>query len=107
MYRKNVLLVCLVTLFSFSLVSAQSDKLKDLEAKRSRYAKELKTINNLLYIDKRKEKSVVTQVEDVNYKIRVRQNLIKITNDQANQLTREINTNQKEITSLRDATKRT
>ena len=101
MYKKNVLLVCLVTLFSFSLVSAQSDKLKDLEAKRTRYAKELKTINNLLYIDKRKEKSVVTQVEDVNYKIRVRQNLIKITNDQANQLTREINTNQKEITSLR------
>ena len=101
MHKKNVLLVCLVTLFSFSLVSAQSDKLKDLEAKRTRYAKELKTINNLLYIDKRKEKSVVTQVEDVNYKIRVRQNLIKITNDQANQLTREINTNQKEITSLR------
>ena len=105
MYKKKILLVLLVTLFSFSLISAQSDKLKDLEAKRARFAKELKTLNNLLYLDKRKEKSVVTQVEDVNYKIRVRQNLIKITNDQANQLTREINTNQKEITSLRQQLK--
>jgi septal ring factor EnvC (AmiA/AmiB activator) len=83
------------------LVSAQSQKLKNLEAKRAKNQKELKQLNAILFSDKKKEKSVVTLVENYNYKISVRKNLIKITNDQANQLTREINTNQKEITSLR------
>lgn len=99
MRKRSVLLVFL--LVSFSVVTAQSDKLKALEAKRAQYAKELKILDNLLFLDKKKQKTVVSQVEDVNYKIQVRQNLINITNEQANQLTREINSNQKEITSLR------
>lgn len=99
MRKRSVLVVFL--LVSFSVVTAQSDKLKALEAKRAQYAKELKVLDNLLFLDKKKQKTVVSQVEDVNYKIQVRQNLINITNEQANQLTREINSNQKEITSLR------
>lgn len=99
MRKRSVLVVFL--LVSFSVVTAQSDKLKALEAKRAQYAKELKILDNLLFLDKKKQKTVVSQVEDVNYKIQVRQNLINITNEQANQLTREINSNQKEITSLR------
>lgn len=99
MRKCSVLVVFL--LVSFSVVTAQSDKLKALEAKRAQYAKELKVLDNLLFLDKKKQKTVVSQVEDVNYKIQVRQNLINITNEQANQLTREINSNQKEITSLR------
>ena len=98
--RKQILLF-FVVLLSFSFVSSQSQKLKNLEAKRARFQKEISQLNSLLRIDKKKEQSVVTQVENVNYKISVRRNLIKITNDQANQLTREINSNQKEITSLR------
>lgn len=99
LYR--ILFVCVVLLLSVTMVTAQSDKIKALEAKRAQYAKELKQLNTLLSIDKKKEKSVVTQVEDVNSKIRISQNLIRITNEQANQLTREINNNQKEITGLR------
>jgi septal ring factor EnvC (AmiA/AmiB activator) len=41
----------------------------------------------------------------LNYKVNVRKNLIKVTNDQANLLTREINANQKEISSLREQLK--
>lgn len=41
-------------------------------------------------------------VEDLNTKISIRRNLIRVTNDQANLLTREINANQNEISSLRD-----
>lgn len=84
---------------------AQSPKQKELEAKRQKYQNELKQLNALLFSDKKKEKSVVTLAEDLSYKVSVRRNLIKVTNDQANLLTREINSNQKEISSLRNQLK--
>ena len=89
------LLISCFTLF------AQSDKQKALEAQRQQKLKEIKQINALLFSNKKEEKSVITLIEDINYKVSVRKNLIRITNEQANLLTREINTNQKEITSLR------
>ncbi|TXE19052.1 peptidoglycan DD-metalloendopeptidase family protein [Psychroserpens burtonensis] len=94
-------------LFIFLLLNsftseAQSDKQKELEAKRVKFQNELKQLNVLLFSNKKEEKSVVSLVEDLNYKVSVRRNLIKVTNDQANLLTREINANQNEITSLRD-----
>ena len=94
----------IITLFFVVASSSgfsQSDKLKALEAKRAQFAKEIKELNALLFSDRKKQKSVVTQVENYNYKISVLQNLIKVTNDQANQLTYEINANQNEISSLR------
>ena len=102
---KSIFIVVIVTLFSISLVSAQSEKQKALEAKHQRILKEINQLNSLYRQDKKKETSVVEQVEDVNYKIRVQQNLIKVINEQANQLTREINTNQREITQLRNQLK--
>ena len=86
-------------------VYSQSDKQKELEERRQQLQKEIQQINTLLFSDRKKEKSVITLVEDLNYKVSVRKNLIKITNDQANLLTREINANQKEISSLRDQLK--
>lgn len=97
----KLLLILFLSLFTVGTIAAQSQKIKNLEAKRAQFQKEINQLNTLLRVDKKKEQSVVTQVENVNYKISVRRNLIKITNDQANQLTREINANQKEITSLR------
>jgi septal ring factor EnvC (AmiA/AmiB activator) len=91
-------------LFSISS-TAQSQKQKELEAQRQQYLKEIEQINTLLFTGRKKEKSIISQVEDLNYKINVRKNLIKVTNDQANLLTREINANQKEISSLRDQLK--
>jgi septal ring factor EnvC (AmiA/AmiB activator) len=82
-------------------VSAQSDKQRALELKRQQILKEMKQINALLFTKKKEEKSAITLIEDLNYKVNVRKNLIRITNEQANLLTREINANQKEITSLR------
>lgn len=94
-----LLLLCTIS------ATAQSQKQKELEAKRQQYLKEIEQINALLFTDKKKEKSIISQVEDLNYKVNVRKNLIKVTNDQANLLTREINANQKEISSLRDQLK--
>lgn len=83
-------------------VMGQSQKQKELEARRKQLLNEIEQINTLLFTNKKKEKSVISQVEDLNYKVGVRKNLIKVTNDQANLLSREINANQKEISSLRD-----
>lgn len=88
--------------FSLANLQAQSKKQQELEARRQEILKEIKQYNLLLSTDKKKERSMISLVEDLNNKVRVRQNLIKITNDQANLLTREINSNQKEISSLRD-----
>ena len=83
-------------------MEAQSAKQKSLEAKRIKYKQELKELNAFLFSNKEQKKSVVSLVEDLNYKVNVRRNLIKVTNDQANLLTREINANQNEISNLRD-----
>ncbi|EDP70914.1 possible membrane protein; possible peptidase, M23/M37 family [Flavobacteriales bacterium ALC-1] len=88
-------------LLSSMTLFAQSDKQKKLEQQRQQILKEMKQINALLFTKKKEEKSAITLIEDLNYKVNTRKNLIRITNQQANLLTREINTNQKEITSLR------
>lgn len=100
MRLQSIFIIVIVALFSASFVSAQSQKQKQLEAKRQRLLKEISQLNSLNRANKTKEKSVVSQVEDANYKIRVRQNLIKVSNEQANQLTRDINNNQKKSLNL-------
>lgn len=96
-----ILIFCLC---SFTM-QAQSKKQLELEAKRQAILKEIQQINNLIASQKKEESSIISTVEDLNYKVNVRKNLIKVTNDQANLLTREINDNQKQITSLRDQLK--
>lgn len=98
--RLYITLVFALLLSCFNIY-AQSDKQKALEAQRQQVLKEMKQINALLFSKKKEEKSAITLIEDINYKVNVRKNLIRITNEQANLLTREINANQKEITSLR------
>jgi hypothetical protein len=66
---------------------SQSDKQKALEAQRQQKLKEIKQINALLFSNKKEEKSVITLIEDISYKVSVRKNLIRITNEQANLLT--------------------
>lgn len=97
--------ILLVVLLFQTFVFGQSDKQKALETQRIQLQKEITQINSLLFSNKKKEKSVLNMVEDLNYKIRVRQNLIKITNEQANLLTREINDNQNQISNLREQLK--
>jgi len=102
MYTKHFYITLILTLvLSCFTISAQSDKQKKLEKQRQQIIKEMKQINALLFNKKKEEKSAITLIEDLNYKVSVRKNLIRITNEQANLLTREINANQKEITSLR------
>ncbi|MFD0964432.1 murein hydrolase activator EnvC family protein [Pseudofulvibacter geojedonensis] len=71
-----------------------------MESKRQNLLKEIREINHLIKNNKAESASLLSKIDDVNLKIRVRRNLIQITNQQANLLTREINSNKKNIENL-------
>ena len=90
-------------LMIISAVTAQSNssRQKTLEAQKKRLHQEIKQINALLFSNNRKEKTVLSQVEDLDLKISVRSQIVKVNNQQANLLTRQINVNQRDISELR------
>ncbi|QQX77755.1 MULTISPECIES: murein hydrolase activator EnvC family protein [Aequorivita] len=94
-----------IGLITISTVSAQVDKQKELEEKRQAILEEIKQINSLLFKTKKEEKSVLSQVEDLNQRIAASENLIRVTNQQANLLTRNINDNIDKISTLREELK--
>lgn len=101
-FRKYLFFFCLIAV---STVSAQIDKQKELEEKRQAILDEIKQINSLLFKTKKEEKSVLSQVEDLNQRISASENLIRVTNQQANLLTRNINDNIDRISALREELK--
>lgn len=74
---------------------------QELEAQRVRLKNEIKQINELLFSSKKNRKNVVTEVEDLQVKLSVREELIKVTNAQVNLLTRKINLNERNISDQR------
>ena len=94
----------LLLLLHFSGFS-QSKKQQELEERRRELRQEIQQIGVLLFEGKKEQKSVLSVVEDLDFKIKVRKNLISITNQQANLLTREISSNQTKISKLRDKLK--
>src|SRR6056300_764113 len=101
-YKSIILFVFLV---STGFVFSQSSNQRELEMRRQELRKEIEVISELRLENKSKEKSQLSLIEDYSYKISVLENLIRVTNQQANLLTREISNNQKKITSLRDELK--
>jgi septal ring factor EnvC (AmiA/AmiB activator) len=100
--RKILLLVLLFSLGTETVLSQTTAKRQqELEAQRLRLKKEIKQINNLLFSNKKTRKNVVTEVEELQVKLNVREELIKVTNAQVNLLTRKINLNQRNISSQR------
>lgn len=83
-------------------LQAQSSKRQQLEDQRKEYVKQIRQLERLMSQGKKEQRSILSNLDNLNYKISVRQNLINITNQQANLLTREINNNQKQITHLRN-----
>tara|TARA_B100000768_G_scaffold179566_1_gene197550 strand:- start:8150 stop:9379 length:1230 start_codon:yes stop_codon:yes gene_type:complete len=98
--RFTLILFLLTFMLHFSGFS-QSKKQQELEERRRELTREIQQIGALLFEGKKEQKSVLSVVEDLDFKIKVRKNLISITNQQANLLTREINTNQTKISRLR------
>lgn len=107
MRYKNIYKYVFLLVFTLSSIASfsQSKKQQELEERRQELRREIKQINDLLFKNQSQKKSQTSLIEDLSYKVSVRQNLIKITNQQANLLTREINANQKKITELREELK--
>jgi len=83
-------------------LTAQTNEQKALEAKRERLQTEIRDINRLLFAEKKERGTVLDQMEALDKKINVRQQLIRVTNQQSNLLNRQINANIKKITKLRE-----
>lgn len=102
MHKKLLFLLALFCFFLFTAEGfSQSKKQQELEEQRQSLLKEIQQINSLLFKTRGEKKSVLTQVEDLDQRITTTENLIKITNRQANLLTREINDNLNKIDNLR------
>ncbi len=95
--------MCLFSLISFNQLFSQisSDQQKKLEAQRTRLMNEIKQINNLLFSNTKIRKNAIDEVEDIQVRLNVRSELIKVTNMQANLLIRRININQRNIDTQR------
>ena len=96
-----VYLLLFIFLFSGSAL-AQTSEQKALEAKRERLQKEIKEINRLLFAEKKEKGNVLDQMEALDNRINVRQELIRVTNQQSNLLNRQINVNIRSISKLRE-----
>ena len=106
MQLKQVHKLSLVAAVLFILGSnalwSQNDKQAELERQRRTLMGQIEELSKLRKSNKKKEISVLSQVEDLDSKIKTRQNLIKVTNSQANLLTQKINQNLNKLTTLRD-----
>ncbi|WP_317194707.1 hypothetical protein [Aequorivita echinoideorum] len=75
MKNPRIYLLLLLFFIANPILFAQ-DKQKELEEKRQAILNEIKQINSLLFKTKKEEKSVLTQVEDLNQRISASENLI-------------------------------
>jgi septal ring factor EnvC (AmiA/AmiB activator) len=79
----------------------QTSEQKALEEKREQLQSEIRNINRLLFAEKKEKGNVLDQMEALDKKITVRQQLIRVTNQQSNLLNRQINTNIRNIGKLK------
>lgn len=86
-------------LLCFAFAKAQSDK-AILEQRKSEIQKQINQFDRLLKNVRKEEKTMVLLVETIDKKMSRTQEIIDITNKQANTLTRNIKTNAAEIIKL-------
>ncbi|WP_422858278.1 murein hydrolase activator EnvC family protein [Flagellimonas sp. S174] len=98
-YRIDLMLIALLLTFC---LNAQTGEQKALEAKRERLQKEIKEINRLLFAERKEKGDIIDQMEALDKKINVRQELIRLTNQQSNLLNRQISVNIRSISKLRE-----
>src|SRR5690606_39739686 len=83
----------LFTLVSFS----QIDKQKELEQQKAQIQKQLRNFQELLEVEKTKEKSTLDKIQEQQTKIRLTEQLIKTTKQQEALLAKDIAKNEKEL----------
>ena len=101
MMSPNKIIFLLFLFLSFQGFS-QEDSREELEKRRRELQEQISRIQGLRSTNLKLEKSILTQVEELNQQINAAENLIRITNQQANLLTREITSNENRIKQLKD-----
>ncbi len=97
---RNIILLLILLLVSVGS-TAQGTEQEALEAKREALQKEIDDINRLLFAEEKQRGNVLEQMEALDKKIRVRQELIDVTNKQSNLLNVRINENVESISKLK------
>ena len=95
-----ILIFCLIGGNLFAQKASTSKQIK-LEKQRIKLREEIKQINSLLFENKNQKKSTLSEVEDIQLRISVRKQLIRVNNEQANFLDNLININQRDIDKYR------
>ena len=85
-YYNRILFFNLLLIFNYSFSQDYNDQQKKLEAQKLSIQKEIKKINTLVSENKKKTKTLLDNIEDVELKISVRNKLIEINNQQSNNL---------------------
>ncbi len=98
----RIILFFAVLLLSLPLALGQTNEQKALEAKREQLQREISEMNRLLFAERKQRGTVLDQLELLDQKINVRQQLIRVTNQQSNLLSRQINANIRNIAKLRE-----
>jgi len=99
--KKHIIFFVLLLLTGVNSFSQTSEQ-KALEAKRERLQREIKEMNRLLFAEKKERGSVLEQMDALDRKINIKQELIRVTNQQSNLLNRQINSNVRSIGKLRE-----
>ena len=94
-------LVAFIALMIAQSALAQTSEQRALEEKREHLQNEIREINRLLFAEKKEKGTVLDQMEALDKKINVRQQLIRVTNQQSNLLSRHVNANIRNISKLR------
>jgi len=96
---KFIFLLTTLILYSTSCY-AQNLTQKDLELKRISLVNEIKNIQKLINNSKGEKKLVLENIENLNYKLELQNEIIKITNNELNIISVSIRNNQESINQL-------
>ena len=99
-YYNRILFFNILLIFNFGFSQDYNDQQKKLEAQKLSIQKEIKKINILVSENKKKTKTLLDNIEDVELKISVRNKLIEINNQQSNNLSNQIKNQNNKIYDL-------
>jgi len=99
-YCNRILLFAFMLIVNYSFSQDYDEQQKKLEAQKLSIQKEIKKINVLVSENKKKTKTLLDNIEDVELKISVRNKLIEINNQQSQNLSNQIKNRNNRIYDL-------
>lgn len=92
-------IILLLIVLTSSSLSSQTKQ--DLENQKKQIQQDIKKIELKLKANSKQKKLIVSNAEDINYKIKLQQNLINNINSQLNLILREIDRNENRLSDLK------